>query len=109
MPYEKPTKDTYYGLPLEYRIENRRYKGAVHETLILSYRAAGGGTLNYEHPPRRVKNWSTWQKSYQTLLHEHPEGPAKTFLESLPEEIMRDFCEGFAGMKAKQRGRKRND
>ena len=108
MPYKKPTKDTYYSLPIEYRIEKRRVAGVVHETLILSFRADGDGALNYEHPPRRVKNWSTWQTSYQTLLREHPEGPPMTFLESLPEEIMRDFCEGFAGMKAKQRGRKRN-
>lgn len=108
MHYEKSEKDTYYGLPLEYRIEKRRDKDGVHDTLILAFRGERGGALNYEHPPRRVKNWDIWKEEYQTYLREHPDEPSMTFLEYLPEErIMQDFCEGLAGTKQNRR-RKRN-
>ena len=90
MERQKAVRDSYYGLPVEYRIEKRNDRAGTHDTLILSYRDLERAELNYEHPPRRIGNWEDLQHGYEVAKQANPNAVG-TILEWLPEEITKDF------------------
>ena len=83
---------TYYGVPVYYRIEQRR-DGNV---FIFSYRRELNGRLrvDYEHPPRRIPK-------LEKLLHNAKssdvriDSEGKTLLEQLPNDVMDEFFSKF--------------
>lgn len=98
--HRSPTTDTYYGLVLQYRIEQRRdANGRPHDTLILSYRGSDDKALWYEHPPRRVEHWLQYVAEYTKDDVNHN---TTTLLEYIPLKIMQDFCNRFAGINPKE-------
>lgn len=98
--HRSPTKDTYYGLVLQYRIEQRRdANGRPHDTLILSYHGSDDKALCYEHLPRRVEHWLQYVAEYTKDDVNHN---TTTLLEYIPLKIMQDFCNRFAGINPKE-------
>lgn len=94
MPYNAPIRDTFYGVPLYYRIERR--KGI--ETLIISYRdevntSTAKPRIVYEAPPVGGKKL---RLALQAILPTLVNGEG--LLMALPDEIMSRFMHSWIGL-----------